>query len=115
MSHNRSLSPSCGPDLVSCELVAYEMRDEVPGIRFAEHGKEQWTPVVSKRRGRTRLKDNDVEDDDLNLKDARQVEYQERDNLPGLYVRRGCTMNSVSWIPIAPSPISSRTRSQTNK
>ena len=92
------------------------MRDDIPGVRFVENGNEKWTPVVRKRRGRTRLKDNNVgEADDLHLKDARQVEYQERDNVPSLYVRRGCTMDSVSWIEIAPSPISSWTRSQTNK
>ena len=41
-----------------------------------------------------------------------RVSMKERGQVPGLYVRRGCTSSNVSWIPIAPSPVSSRTRAR---
>ena len=52
-------------------------------------------------------------DSELDVGIAREVCYQEHGKVPGLYVRRGCTSSSVSWIPTAPSPVSSRTRART--
>ena len=52
---------------------------------------------------------------ELDVGTARQVYYQQRGKVPGLYIRRGCTRSSVSWIPIAPSPVSSRTRARTKR
>ena len=48
------------------------------------------------------------------VKAAKRVEYKERDRVPGLVIQRGCTMRSVSWIPVIPSPIACRTRARTN-
>ena len=39
--HVRFLSPSCETDLVSYEHVAYEMRDDIPGVRFVEKNGHQ--------------------------------------------------------------------------
>ena len=46
------------------------------------------------------------------VKAARRVKYKEHDRVPGLEVQRGCTMSSVSWIPVVPSLIACRTRTR---
>ena len=63
---------------------------------------------IAKRCG---SKDSDS-DNELDVSGARQVCYEERGNVPGLSVRRGCTRSSVSWTPVKPSPISSQTRAK---
>ena len=54
-------------------------------------------------------------DSDLDVGTARHVYYQEGDKVPGLYVYRGYTSSSVSWTPIAPGPVSLRTRAKTKR
>ncbi len=100
------------------------MRDDVPGVTFfAEDGSQGWTPVVrQKRRTVTRPQKTQTpsptkpgssdEELEVHLRKARQVEYKERDSTPGLQMRLGCTNRSFKWTPIAPSPVSTRTRSR---
>ena len=35
-------------DLTTCNSVSYEMRDQVPGVRYTKNGIEAWTPVVKR-------------------------------------------------------------------
>lgn len=37
---------------------------------------------------------------DLDVDKVRKVHHVERDNIPGLYIRRGCTSATVSWTSI---------------
>lgn len=49
---------------------------------------------------------------DLDMRPVRQVHYEERNGVPGLFARRRCMMAGVSpWTRVKPSNISSRTRS----
>ena len=34
-------------DLTTCDSVSYEMRDDVPGVKYTKSGTEDWTPVIS--------------------------------------------------------------------
>ena len=62
--------------------------------------------------GHSNGKSSQRSDNELDVSGARQVCYEERGNVPGLSVRRGCTRSSLSWTPVKPSPISSRTRAK---
>ena len=104
--------------LVACKPVVYEMRQSTPGVQYVKDGEQNWTPVVRKRkRGKTMhtKESTSSSDSELDIGTARQVYYQERGQAPGLYVHRGCTSSSVSWIPIALGPASSRTRAKTKR
>ena len=85
-----------------------------PGLKCIENDKEGWT-TVKRRRFKKQVQceaDNVASSDsELDVGTAREVRYQERGSIPGLFVRRGCTLASVSWKP-SPLPISSRTRSK---
>ena len=43
---------------------------------------------------------------------AKEVADMKIDETPGIIFRRGCTRHSYEWLPIAPSPIASRTRTK---
>ena len=75
-----------------------------------------WTPVSKKQKSRVQRVNVLDTGKELarDVKTARRVEYKERDRVPGLVIQRGCTMSSVSWIPVIPSPIAYRTRARTN-
>ena len=111
---NHNAEDSAALDLLSCESISYEMRQNIPGVTYMKDGCEGWTPVVSRNRRRKKLKQQPISSDDsdseLDVRGAREVSYQERDGVPYLYVCRGCTSRNVKWTPIAPSPIAFRTR-----
>ena len=114
---NHNAEDSAALDLLSCESISYEMRQNIPGGICMKDGYEGWTPVVSRNRRRKKLKQqpissSDDSDSELDVRGAREVSYQERDGVPYLYVCRGCTSRNVKWTPIAPSPIAFRTRRQ---
>ena len=100
-------------DLVACNDVTYEAKDDVPGVKFVEGDDEKWTPV----KRRKKRKKNKVEvadsDCDIDMNMAKQVIYEERNGVPGLYIRRKCMSAGVSpWTPVKPSYIANRTRSK---
>ena len=112
------------PYLTVCENVGFEMRDDVPGLAFAKDGSQGWTPVVHRKKRRqirkmtlTRSTNPESSEEELEscVRKAKQVEYQIRDGMPGLKMRFGPTNRNVKWTPVIPSPVSSRTRSQTLK
>ena len=111
---NSNAEDSAALDLLSCESISYEMRQNIPGVTYMKDGCESWTPVVSRNRRRKKLKQQPISSDDsdseLDVRGAREVSYRERDGVPYLYVCRGCTSRNVKWTPIAPSPIAFRTR-----
>ena len=102
------------------DSVVYELKSDQPGVKVSKDGNEEWIPVVKKRRKRTcKRKDesepvsvSDDSGDELKVKFAREVRYKVQDGTPGLKIRRGNTMRSWKWTPIAPSPIANRTRSR---
>ena len=109
-------------DLVACKPVVFEMRQSTPGVQYVKDCEQNWIPVVRKRKRKrsktmhtkeSKSTSSSSSDSELDVGTARQVYYQEHGKVPGLYIRRGCTSSSVSWIPIAPSPVSSRTRART--
>ena len=109
-------------DLANCKEVAYEMRDGMPGVRYkeeTEYEDQGWTPVIRKRKPRRKLvgnlsdKSGESSDEELKLtRGTRSVKYKIVDGMPGLRIQRGNTMASVSWAPIVPSPVASRTRTR---
>ena len=105
-------------DLVDCEEVSFEVRHDDPGLKYKRNSdKEGWTRV-ERRKGKRRQTFGGKEHDEysgneLDVVGARQVKYEERDDVPGLYIRRGNTPSSVTWTPIKPSPITSRLRTKT--
>ena len=112
------------PDLTVCENVEFEMRDEVPGLAFSKDGSQGWTPVVHRKKRRqirkmTTARSTKAESSEEELETcvwkAKQVVYKIRDGMPGLKMRFGPTNRNIKWTPVTPSPISSRTRSQTLK
>ena len=113
-------------NLAKCQEVVYEMRDGKPGVKFTKGDEEGWTPVVRKC---SRKKSNIVYsththsqcvercefsgDEDLEITaHTRSVKYRVVDGTPGLRIRRGNTMSSVSWEPVVPTPIAQRTRTE---
>ena len=108
------------PELLTYDSVVYELKSDQPGVKVSKDGNEEWIPVVKKRRKRTcKRKDesepvsvSDDSGDELKVKFAREVRYKVKDVTPGLKIRRGNTMQSWKWTPIAPSPIANRTRSR---
>lgn len=97
-------------DLVNCDVVRFDVKEGVPGVTFTENAgidDEQWTPVVRRRH---KKKNSNVSEEGLNVSGAREVRYEAADNVPELYVRRGCTNRNVERIPIK-TPIATRTRS----
>ena len=79
-------------------------------------GKEEWTPVIRKKRKARRRCESSESDSDGSIVDvscSRLVRYEERDKTPGLAIfRRGPTI----WVPIKAAkqePIAARTRSKT--
>ena len=58
---------------------------------------------------------SDDSGDEQKVKFTREVRYKVKDGTPGLKIRRGNTMQSWKWTPIASSPIANRTRSRISK
>ena len=113
-----SFSPEL--DLAAFRDVVFEEQESNPGVRYmSESGETTWTPVVNRRnRRRARLADPGSDSSDQRnelqstIKSARDVTYQCREGVPGLKIRKGCTSSSISWVPIAATPVASRTRSR---
>ena len=114
-------------DLVDCEEVSIEVRHDDPGLKYKRNSdKEGWTRVERRKGKRCQTfggkehscsfppKCNDeYSGNELDVAGARQVKYEERDDVPGLYIRRGNTPSRVTWTPIKPSPFTSRLRTKT--
>ena len=67
------------------------------------------TPTHSQRVERCELSG----DEDLKITaHTRSVKYRVVDGTPGLRIQRGNTMSSVSWEPVVPTPIGTRTKSK---
>ena len=110
------------PNLLQCLDVMYESREQEPGVSYrTRDGKEEWTPVVRRRRkGRRHVSGSSESDSDgskVDVSCSRLVRYEVRDETPGLTVfRRG----PATWIPIKAvavnleEPIAARTRSKLN-
>ena len=110
-------------DLTSCDGVAYEYRDNVPGLNYTVNGREEWTPVKKARKKRikqpvsstndaiTSDSDSSQSSSSLDVSCSRLVEYSVQEGVPGLTIYR----KNIHWTPIVPSPISSRTRSKMKK
>lgn len=81
------------------------MRDEVPELKCMKDDEEQWMPAKkgrSKRKSLERRSESVSGDRDLDVGKARDVHFEKRDTILGLYVRRGHTNTAVSWIQIKP-------------
>ena len=101
-------------DLTANMNVSFEIRDHAPGLSSVNDEGEKWIPVKRRRMKKHQVRPHAVDatgsDSELDVETARQVYYKERGAVPGLYVRRGCTRDSV---PAAnPSTIASRTRAR---
>ena len=101
-------------NIAACEEVTFEMRQDVPGLKYKIGSEEAWTKV-KRRKGKRKQNywGRECSDDSgskVDIACTREVKYQERGEVPGLYVRKGSTMTSVTWTPVKPSPISSRLR-----
>ena len=105
-------------NLTTCNSVSYEMRDQVPGVRYTKNGIEAWTPVVkrSRRKALKKQPDNstvestsDSSGSELDVTCSRMVQYSVREGVPGVSVHR----RNVVWTPVVPSPVATRTRSRT--
>ena len=103
-------------DLLLCDKVSFALKEGVPGLKYKNNDDEEGWVEVKRRKSKKcqslgGLERDENCDDGLNdITSAREVRYQERDKVPGLYIRKGCTMSSVTWTPVKPSPISSRLR-----
>ena len=114
--------PKSAPvDLTTCDSVSYEMRDCIPGVKYMKNGTQDWTPVVKRSRRRKKSdyvpsgscnsSSSDTSESELDVSCSRKVEYDVREGIPGVTIYR----RNVVWKPVMPSPVSSRTRSRTNK
>ena len=77
-------------------------------------GKEEWTPVVKRKRKprRSESSGSDSDGSEVDVSCSRLVRYEERDKTPGLTVFR---RERATWIPIKSAkvePIAARTRSK---
>ena len=104
--------------------VVYEEQEGEPGMKYtSESGEASWTPVVNRRSRKRKAQltdpgfDGACSGDQVNelqstIQSARDVTFQCREGIPGLRIRKGCTLSSISWMPIAATPVASRTRSK---
>ena len=116
------LSETSAISLTACESVMYEMRDDIPGVKFEKGGQAGWTPVqksgldqaIDREEGNgTLTTPRRATMKKLQIKYAKEVAYREISGTPGLLFRRGNTRHSYEWLPVVPSPIASRTRNKT--
>ena len=99
-----------GIDLIACSDVRYENHQDVPGLCYQLDGETNWTRVKPKRKRRQKRQDSTVQlqqsqessDEELDVAEARGVQYKVKGGIPGLEIRRGCTLSSVSWTPVTP-------------
>ena len=104
----------------------YEMRDDIPGVKFVKGGQAGWTPVQKPESGLDQAIDREEGNGTLTTPRratiwrsyrsnnyAKEVAYREISGTPGLLFRRGNTRHSYEWLPVVPSPIASRTRNKT--
>ena len=99
--------------------MSYEVRDSVPGVRFEKDGKQGWVKVVRKKKGIKKKRglkvgrgeEGSSSGSEVDVGEASEVVYMvdSDDEGPGLMVQRRRTRE---WIPIEPSPISTRTRAR---
>ena len=104
-------STSTVPNLSDCEDVKYDSCNYTPGVSYkTSQRKEQWTPIVRRKRTKQRLRDDtdsDSSGSEVDVSCSRLVEFQKKDGVPGLNIyQRGPAV----WTPIA-----FRTRSRTSK
>jgi len=111
-------------DLAALNDVVYEEQEGEPGVKYtSESGEASWTPVVNRRSRKRKAQltdpgfDGACSGDRVNelqstIQSARDVTFQCREGVPGLRIRKGCTLSSISWMPIAATPVASRTRSK---
>ena len=80
------------PNLLQCLDVTYESREQGPGVSYkTKDGKEEWTPVVRRRKGRRHVSGSSESDSDgskVDVSCSRLVRYEVRDETPGLTVFR---------------------------
>ena len=82
------------PNLSDCEDVKYERRNCMPGVSYKTlAGKEQWTPVVKRKRIKQRVcedTDSDSSGSEVDISCSRLVEYQKCTWLEDLSKRTSC-------------------------
>ena len=106
-------------DLAALNDVVYEEQEGEPGVKYtSESGEASWTPVVNRRSRKRKAQltdpgfDGACSGDRVNelqstIQSARDVTFQCREELPGLMIRKGCMLSSISWMPIAATPVAS--------
>ena len=84
--------------LEGADNILYEAKEDIPGIRFQKHGKENWVPVRA-------VLDSIHKDDIHYLKGCKSVRFfRSTDGTPSLSLHRGkCRF---------PTPIALRTRAR---
>ena len=115
-----------GIDLNACSDVRYENHRGVPGLCYQLDGETNWTRVKRKRRQKRQdstiqlQQSQESSDEELDVAEARGVQYKVKGGIPGLEIRRGNTLSSVSWTPVISkpaaavhAPIAQRTRAKT--
>ena len=101
-----------GIDLIACSDVRYENHRGVPGLCYQLDGETTWTRVKPKRKRRQKRQDSTIQlqqsqessDEELDVAEARGVQYKVKGGIPGLEIRRGHTLSSVSWTPVVSKP-----------
>lgn len=105
-----------------CTHVAFELRDNTSGVRYAVNGgiEPARTPVVRRKSCRKRSYDNtatcpadESSDEELNTIGVRQVTYRKCDGMPGDLI--AIWLYSVRWTPISPNPVVPRTRARSKR
>ena len=105
-SHSGTVDDIQLAGLVSCKSVQFESSDGTPGLCCTSaSGEETWTPIAART-----LNENEFA---TAIEAARGVSYRQRDGVPGLEIRKGCTRSSVSSVPVVSSPVACRTRTRT--
>ena len=112
-----------GIDLIACSDVRYENHRGVPGLCYQLDGETNWTRVKPKRKRRRKRQDSTIQlqqsqessDEELDVAEARGVQYKVKGGIPGLEIRRGCTLSSVSWTPVTPVSCCTCTYSTANQ
>ena len=111
-------------DLAALNDVVYEEQEGEPGVKYtSESGEASWTPMVNRRSRKRKVQltdpgfDGACSGDQVNelqstIQSARDVTFQCREGVPGLRIQKGCMLSSISWMPIAATPVASRTRSK---
>ena len=115
-TEERRIDKDPGVVLKECANVEFELRDNIPGLKYQQGVETGWTPVRHRRKRNKSTQSSGSESDGVMeqwIQRAKKIDYDvsEEDDQPGITVY---TRNMLHWFPVKPdpTPVARRTRAK---